>query len=191
MCMDPGCNVWTSGALSLFYSTINAENAAITAGTADFHPLIMSFLHSHTNGATQVSCFVVSFPCIPDFHQMRKGDFIWPLCGLCPSIMTHCTSVKLENLHSGFLCLSCFHPSPVLRSGDRATAWLFGRTGWRLLSTQEGKVALGAFVGIVALLTTLETQQRQKKKQRGVSVSLIKEQGSGNITGNMSAVNFK
>lgn len=45
--------------------------------------------------------------------------------------------------------------------------------GWRLLSTQEGKMAFSAFVGIVALLTTLqEDKGKEILTDNGLSLQM-------------------
>lgn len=94
---------------------------------------------------------------------------------------THTQQWQLKSLSStcgakGVPPLFCCSSSSLCshRGGDWATAQRCLQ-GWRSLSTQEGKMAFSAFVGIVALLTTLQTQGGQKSDDINGSLFKAKE----------------
>lgn len=69
--------------------------------------------------------------------------------------------------------LSSAAPPQLSSGGGGSATALWWPRGRRLLSTQEGKMAFSAFVGIVALLATLQTQGRKKSEWVFVEIIII------------------
>lgn len=153
------------------YSTAPLWRYLLQAGPWVWWLFKCLLLHSHVIQPEPHRCdlSIVSVPC--HFH-----------------VSTVCKRQKKKSLSSTLACgaegLPLISSAPI--RGASCSTVVSGPRGWGLLSAQEGKMAFSAFVGIVALLTTLQTQGRQKDED--INGSLLKDKTSGRHTEKMEWV---